>query len=257
MNPIPPPIPAAIDYPETDGLPMAENTRQFRWIVTIKEGLQFLFRDRNDVFVAGDLFWYPIQGRTEVRVAPDALVVFGRPPGDRRSYLQWEEAGIAPQVVFEVLSPGNTASEMRRKLLFYDRHGVEEYYVYDPEDNDLEGWIRAGGSLRPIAEMAGWTSPLLGIRFDWDEDELRLLRPDGDPLLTYDELGERALKAERLARSEKRRAKTAQRRADTSDRRAESAEQRAESAEQRAEAEKQRADRLAEQLRALGIDPDS
>ncbi|MFO0960145.1 MAG: Uma2 family endonuclease [Isosphaeraceae bacterium] len=222
-------IPAGIEYPETDGLPMAENTKQFRWIVTIKEGIQFLFRDRDDVFVAGDLFWYPVQGHPEIRTAPDTLVVFGRPPGDRGSYKQWEEGGIAPQVVFEVLSPGNTALEMRNKLAFYERYGVVEYYLYDPDDNELEGWIRDGAELVPIGPMPLWTSPRLGLRFDWDEGGLRLLRPDGRPLETYEEIGERA----------------------------ETERQRAETAEQRAETAEQRATRLAERLRALGIDPDA
>ncbi|KAF0217918.1 MAG: hypothetical protein FD167_5135, partial [bacterium] len=27
-------------YPESDGKPMAENTTQYKWIVTIKEGLE-------------------------------------------------------------------------------------------------------------------------------------------------------------------------------------------------------------------------
>ncbi|HNI71034.1 MAG TPA: Uma2 family endonuclease, partial [Marmoricola sp.] len=92
---------------------MAENTVQFRWIVLIKEGIDGLFRDDPNVFVAGDLFWYPVEGDPHTRTAPDTLVVFGRPRGDRRSYLQWEEDGIPPHVVFEVLSPGNRIGEMR------------------------------------------------------------------------------------------------------------------------------------------------
>ena len=61
-------------------------------------------------FVAGDLLWYAQQGDPTERLAPDAMVVFGRPKGDRGSYKQWEEDGIAPQVVWEVLSPGNTTA---------------------------------------------------------------------------------------------------------------------------------------------------
>jgi hypothetical protein len=90
------PAPRSI-YPESDGQRMAENTRQFRWIVTIEGGLEALFRNRPDVFVAGDLLWYPVEGEPGTRVAPDALVVFGRPKGDRGAYLQWLEGGIAPK----------------------------------------------------------------------------------------------------------------------------------------------------------------
>src|SRR5271157_1120015 len=137
-----------IFYPEDDGEPMAENTVQFRWIVTVKEGLERVFRDRPDVFVAGDLLWYPVEGHPETRQAPDAMVVFGRPKGDRGSYMQWVEGGIAPQVVFEILSPGNRLKKMVKKFDFYQRHGVEEYYVYDPESFELDGWKRAGDILR-------------------------------------------------------------------------------------------------------------
>ena len=74
-----------IDYPDSDGQPMAENTLQYRWIVTIEGNLDRLFHARPDVFVAGDLLWYPVQGDPTIRMAPDALVVFGRPKGDRGS----------------------------------------------------------------------------------------------------------------------------------------------------------------------------
>jgi Uma2 family endonuclease len=124
-----------IIYPESDGKPMADNTKQFRWIVLIKENLECLFAQNQQVFVAGDLLWYPVENHPEIRVAPDIFVVFGRPKGDRSSYLQWEENNLAPQVVFEILSPGNTVKEMNKKLEFYNRYGVEEYYIYDPDNN--------------------------------------------------------------------------------------------------------------------------
>lgn len=38
-------IQSQIEYPDSDGLPMADNTKQFRWIVTIKEGLELQFKD--------------------------------------------------------------------------------------------------------------------------------------------------------------------------------------------------------------------
>ena len=53
-------LPSQILYPDSDGEPMADNTRQFRWIVTVKEGLEYLFRNDPNIFVAGDLLWYPV-----------------------------------------------------------------------------------------------------------------------------------------------------------------------------------------------------
>jgi Uma2 family endonuclease len=122
-----------IIYPESDGKPMADNTKQFELIVEIKKGLDWLYLNDPQVFVAGDLFWYPIQGQNTIVTAPDVMVVFGRPKGDRGSYRQWQEDNIAPQVVFEILSPSNSRHEMSKKLLFFDRYNVEEYYLYDPE----------------------------------------------------------------------------------------------------------------------------
>ncbi|MCY7336175.1 MAG: Uma2 family endonuclease, partial [Chamaesiphon sp.] len=128
-------------YPDCDGNPMSDNTKQFRWIVTIKENLELLFAEDPQVFIAGDMLWYPVEGDNKIRQAPDAMVVFGRPKGDRGSYRQWVEDDIPPQVVFEILSPGNRMAEMSRKLNFYDRYGVSEYYIYDPDRIDLAGWV--------------------------------------------------------------------------------------------------------------------
>jgi Uma2 family endonuclease len=199
---------------------MADNTLQFAWIVKLKEGCEALFQDNPAVFVAGDLLWYPIEGDNKTSRAPDVMVVLGRPKGYRGSYKQWLEDHIAPQVVFEILSPNNTLSEMASKLQFYNRFGVEEYYLYDPDRNDLTGWQRTETGLTVIEAMDGWVSPQLGIRFVFAEPELEVFRPDGQRFLSYVEL----------------------------------MQQRDELEQQRDELEQQR-DRLATKLRQLGIDP--
>jgi len=176
-----------IIYPESDGKPMADNTKQFRWILTIQQNIDWLYTNDPQVFVAGDLLWYPVEGQTKVAAAPDTMVVFGRPKGDRGSYKQWEENNIAPQVVFEILSPSNKSVEMAKKLLFYDRYSVEEYYIYNPNNNNLEVLIRNDGSLDSIPESHDWVSPRLGIRFDLT-DELQIYRPDGTRFYSYIEI---------------------------------------------------------------------
>jgi Uma2 family endonuclease len=226
--------PQTIVYPDSDGQPMADNTKQFRWIVLIQQNLDAWFAADPDVFVAGDLLWYPIEGDPKIRQAPDAMVVFGRPKGERGSYQQWKEANIAPHVVFEVRSPGNSQTELDKKLLFYERHGVEEYYLYDPDRNDLSGWIRQGERLIPIDPIANWVSPRLSIQFDWSETELQLYLPNGTSFTTLEQERQRAEQEKQRAEQEK---------------------QRAEQERQRAELAEQRAAKLAEQLRAMGIDP--
>jgi Uma2 family endonuclease len=215
-----PPVQKII-YPDDDGLPMSNNTEQFDWIVSIKENLECLFANDPNVFVAGDLLWYPIEGDNTIRSAPDAMVVFGRPKGRRGSYMQWVEAGIAPQVAFEILSPGNRAAEMVKKFKFYERYGVEEYYLYDPDRIDLTGWQRIGKELEAIDAIDGWISPRLNIRFDLSGEQLELHFPDGKKFTSLKEISEQLTQ-------EKQRALQAQ----------------------------ERADRLAARLKALGIEED-
>jgi Uma2 family endonuclease len=193
-------------YPSSDGKPMADNTRQYRWIVLIKENLEILFAAIPDVFIAADLLWYPIQVKQPPapRQAPDVMVVFGRPKGERRSYRQWEEENIAPQVVFEILSESNKTAEgrreMERKLAFYQQYGVEEYYIYDPDELVLEGWLRQGQQLVVIESMSDWVSPRLQVRFAWQEgEELVLYRPDGQRFLSFLELEEQLVRERQRA----------------------------------------------------------
>ena len=111
-------------------------------------------------------------------------------PIDRGSYRQWEEDNIAPQVVFEILSPSNDRIEMSKKLLFFDRHQVEEYYLYDPETNFLDIWIRTSEGLEPIAQSDNWISPRLEVRFDTSTGRLQLYKPDGTKFYSYIEVNQ-------------------------------------------------------------------
>lgn len=230
-------------YPESDGQPMAENTLQYEWIVLIKQGLESIFLNRDDVFIAADLFWYPVEGENTIRLAPDVLVALGRPKGKRGSYKQWKEADIAPQVVFEILSPSNRPLEMSRKLQFYEQYGVLEYYIYDPENLSFSACVRKDTQSALVdmseAEWGNCTSPLLGISFYWDgETELEIKDPLGKSFLSYQELVELQSKAETL------------------EFKLEAEKQKTMTESQRAESEKQRAEILAQKLRELGINPD-
>ncbi|WP_104909541.1 Uma2 family endonuclease [Nostoc sp. 'Lobaria pulmonaria (5183) cyanobiont'] len=164
VSQIQPPTQPKVIYPDSDGQPVANNTIQFGWIVEIKQNIDWLFADDPNVFVAGDLFWYPVEGRNKIVNAPDVMVVLGRPKGvgvarrrHRLCYQQWKEQGVAPQIVFEILFPSNTQTEMDKKLLFYDRYGMEEYYIY-PDRNNLCGWLRGEDGLDAIPQIE---APLL------------------------------------------------------------------------------------------------
>jgi Uma2 family endonuclease len=251
--------PGQIEYPETDGAPIAENTLQYEWIVTIKGGLDALFAADPNVFVAGDLFWYPVEGRPDIVVAPDVMVVFGRPKGFRPSYMQWVEGGIGPQVVFEILSPSNRPpKELGRKLEFYRQYGVEEYYVYDPGPlgSSFVAYARRGNELVDVTGLDGYASPRLGVTFEVSNlTDLRIVRPDGEPFVTFQQLFDHRDFERHRADREERRAEQERQRAEQERQRADHERQRAETERHRAEQAVREAQELRERLRALGHDP--
>ncbi|WP_017659560.1 Uma2 family endonuclease [Baaleninema simplex] len=171
-------------YPDFDGKPMADNTEQYEWIVRLVTNLKYLLKDKV-AFVAGDLLWYPVEVEElpAPRQAPDVMVALGRPAGYRGSYKQWQEDNIAPQVVFEILSPSNTRREMAEKQKFYEDYGVLEAYYYDLQRSDFWGFVRERSDdifTLITALYLPWTSPLLQIRFERLEDGLRIFHPNGE-----------------------------------------------------------------------------
>ncbi len=179
-----------IDYPDSDGQPMADNTQQFRAHCHPSRATSTLSSPTGPTSSSpATCSGMPSKGTLPSGWPLTCWWSFGRPKGDRGSYKQWEEGGIAPQVVWEVLSPGNTAVEMTEKRDFYQRHGVVEYYEYDPDRGLLRGWLRNGDVLEPVPQMQGHTSPLLSVRMVLDElEDLVLYRPDGTRFLSFMQL---------------------------------------------------------------------
>jgi Uma2 family endonuclease len=213
--------PSSVTYPDSDGKPMSDNTLQWDTIAYTVNSLRSWYHHRPDVFVAGDLLWYYEEGNPKARVAPDGLVAFGRSRGYRGSYRQWDEDGVCPQVVFEVLSPKNTRTEMRDKYNTYARLGCQEYYEINPYKKRIIGFEVVDNVVTHIVNGVGRHSTRLGLALQFDDEIFRFVDPSGTYLPTSIE----AVESARAALAEK----------------------------QAADA---RADKLAERLRALGIDPD-
>ncbi|MBY0230623.1 MAG: Uma2 family endonuclease [Gemmataceae bacterium] len=256
--------PEIIHYPDSDGQPLADNSVQRRHIVAVHGNLEDIYTDEDEVCIQIDMLWYPVKGHPEICVAPDVLVAFGRPRGDRGSYKQWEEGDHPPDVVFEVLSPNNTKREMEAKLLFYQTHKAKEYYLIDPYTPTVSGWLRKRGKLQPVPRMDGFVSPLLKIRFDLSTGDIVIYRPDGTIFLTFEEMArqkriacERADDAEAKAERAQEEAERAQEEAERAQEEAERAQEEAERERAEAASAKALAARLAAKLRALGVDPEA
>ncbi len=186
-----------IVYPDDDGVEMGDNSAQTDWISFLLVNLTSFYADDPDVAVMANMNWYPVKGKSKICRAPDVMVAFGRSKEYRGSYIQWTEDNIAPQVVFEILSPSNSTSEMAEKLSFYVQYEVEEFYTHDPDTNTLHAWIRKGGQLLNVPTQPTFVSPRMQIRFENTADEgMKVYQPDGTAFLNPADAVRRAATAE-------------------------------------------------------------
>ena len=146
-------VPDPIDYPDSDGLPMAENESQFWPILYVGSALDRYYQDRDDVYVVGNLLVYYQQGDGSKSVSPDLMVVFGASKHVRSSYRVWEEPK-APDFVLEIASESTYRTDQGEKRDTYAAMGVPEYWQYDPVgsylDPPLLGFRLVEGRYVPI-----------------------------------------------------------------------------------------------------------
>jgi len=177
------PLEDEIFYPESDGEPMAETKLHLQEMMYVLEALEDRFLDEPDVFIGGNLFFYYERGVKDAVVAPDAFVAKGLPDGKalRSKYLLWEECQI-PCFAAEVTSETTRKKDERDgfKWKLYERLGIEEYFLFDPEgdylDPRLQGYRLAGGRYRPIPPESDGSlrSTTTGIVFRAEGIRLRL-----------------------------------------------------------------------------------
>ncbi len=177
--------PAPVHYPDSDGLPMAENDLQGDAIRSVYNALKWHFTGRPDLYLTGDLLVYYVEGDPEACVAPDVMVVLGVPARKRPGYKLWEE-GKAPDFVLEVSSPSSRATDRTYKRDLYASLGVREYFLFDPDPGDggsaLLGYRLWGGGGYVAMKPEGGTGGTEELRSEvlelalWPAGELVRLR---------------------------------------------------------------------------------
>jgi len=259
-----------IEYPDSDGKPMAESPIHLEVMLHCIQALKDRFAQEPDVYVAGNMLLYYEQGKRS-SVAPDVFVVRGVPKEeDRDVYLLWRE-GKAPCFVLEVTSKTTREEDETSKKPRYAQLGVEEYFLFDPRGEYLhprfQGHRLTGGAYQPLrlAPGGGLTSRALGITFLPQGKSLRMTdAKTGRLLLTYEEWKAKAEAAEDRAEAAEERAAAAEGRAEAERAARRVAEERAAQAEERVteeatarQAAEERARALAEELEAVGCRPRS
>lgn len=204
--------------------PPVESELHLRQIILLIQCLERLWRDRQDFYAAGNLtiYYSPRQVKSEDFRGPDFFVVLGTERKPRKSWTVWEENGKYPDVIVEILSKKTAAVDRGlKKQIYQNKFRTAEYFWFDPDTLEFEGFVMVGGQYQTIAPNPSgylWSQELelyLGIR----DRKLRFFNVDGELILTPDEVADREA--------------------------------------QRADTEAQRAARLAAKLRELNIDPDT
>jgi Uma2 family endonuclease len=205
-----------VEYPESDGKPMAETDTHRDELVDCIEALKDRYRDDPSAYVAGNLCLYYDEGDASSWFSPDVFVVFGIAKKRRRVYKTWVEKRV-PAFVLEVTSRKTRLEDKGNKRELCAELGVAEYFLFDPENDylkpPLQGFRLVDGEYAPIgADAAGRVrSEALGLLLAVEDERLRFIdAATGAPLLR---VAEQAAKARREAARAEREAARAEREA--------------------------------------------
>ncbi len=240
-----------IEYPESDGKPMAETEWHIEAIIRMRSMLKHRYLNKQ-VYIGSDLLVYYTKGNPKDSIAPDVFAAFDCDPKARGIFKVWEEQRV-PDVVFEFTSRSTASEDKHNKPNLYAQIGVKELFLFDPTGEflspQLQGFRFAQGKPLPMEPHNGqFFSDILNVHLSSiadslsvNQSRLRLIdATTGEEVLTGEESERHAKEEERHSKEKERRAKEEERRAKEEERRAKEDER-----EKRIAAEK-----LVEQLQA-------
>lgn len=218
--------------------PPLESSLHLQQMLLLISCLEWLWQDRDDYFVAGNLtvYYSDRQLKSEKFRGPDFFVVLGTEQKPRNSWVVWQEGGKYPNLIVELLSDSTANTDREtKKAIYQDAFRTPEYFWFDPKTLEFAGFELVDSEYMPIqptAEGRLWSKQLqlfLGVQ----DDQLRYFLPDGALVPTPEE-------AAKLAQAQ-----------------AAEAQVKVEVAEQEAAISQAKAEQLAQKLRELGVEPDS
>ena len=104
-----------------------------------------LFRIVDDLKPSGEVFFAPVKVYLDEYNIPQPDLVWV----SANSACQIEELRLvgAPDLVIEILSPGTAKRDKTDKFKLYEKHGTREYWLVDPEYNQIEVWRRGANGF--------------------------------------------------------------------------------------------------------------
>jgi len=215
--------------------PEMESSLHYEQLALLVACLEWLWREdgpsaRNDYFIGANLTIYFSREQLKSRDfrGPDFFLVKNTVKQPRKSWVVWEEGGQYPDLIIELLSDSTARIDRTlKKELYQNRFRTPEYFWFSPETLEFQGYRLVNLRYQPIqpnAEGLLWSYALdlyLGI----DNGVLRYYTASGELVPTPEEAAAQA-------------------------------QMQMEQAQSLAQQAESRANRLAEQLRNLGIEPD-
>jgi Uma2 family endonuclease len=202
--------------------PEMESSQHYAQLALLVACLEWLWQDRNNFFIGANLTIYFSRQQLKNRDfrGPDFFLVKNTERKPRRSWVVWEEDGNYPDLIIELLS-NSTASIDRslKKALYQDRFRTPEYFWFSPDTLEFQGFRLAGQQyveIPPNIQGQRW-SEALNLFLGTQDGQLRYFTAEGQLVPTPSEA--------------------------------------AEVAQAQANQAQERATRLEEQLRLLGIEP--
>ena len=194
--------------------PPLETYLHLQQMMLLIKCLDWLWRDRQDFFAAGNLtiYYSPHQKKSEKFRGPDFFVVLGTERKPRKSWVVWEEEGKYPNVIIEILSPKTAKSDRGlKKQIYQDTFRTADYFWFDPDTLEFQGFQLIQGQyqeLQPNQKGYLW-SQQLGLYLGIHNAQLRFFTDLGELVLTPEEVAtqsqsELEIERERVALLEQR-----------------------------------------------------
>lgn len=185
--------------------PPVESSLYLAQILLLLSCLNWLWKDRDDYFAAGNLtvYYSPHQRKSEDfspmetlrERGPDFFVVLGTEKRPRKSWMVWEENGKYPNVIVELLSDSTAKTDRGlKKEIYQDIFRTPDYFWFDPETLEFEGLHLLDGVYQPLEpNERGWRwSQQLQLYLGIYENQLRFFTAEGELVPTPEEAAEAA-----------------------------------------------------------------
>ena len=204
--------------------PEMESSVHYAQLALLVACLEWLWQERTDFFIGANLTVYFSREQLKNRDfrGPDFFLVNQTQRRPRKSWVVWEENGQYPDLIIELLSPATAKTDRSfKKVLYQDRFRTPEYFWFSPETLEFEGYRLVGQHYEAIAPNdTGYRwSEVLGLFLGVQDNTLRYFHPSRELVPTPQEA--------------------------------------AATAQVQAHQAQAKAERLAEQLKSLGVEPEA